>query len=252
MLQNLSFKGGRQINAAGSFFRYESGSADGASPEIRLRADGQDLGLYMPGDWVRIPFTASTWQLEPVIANCRGDVRIGVAEVGSSRLVGTVDVVNAAFADVIADRAFLATAEATPIATRFASVQLWNGSSSIAIELTMIGVFTPTPRPVAVYAHLQRLGGATAPVYSKRISTAHTNGVAEITDVITARKTDSVGAVPTGAAQFLAGFNTTNGITELPQKATPVVVGPGTGLTVCATVANEGLGALFEGRIVAW
>jgi len=94
MLQTLTFNGWRQINALGSYFRYESGAAVGADSSIRVRADGQDLGLFLPGDDVQLPVELALWEITPVTPTCRGTVRLGVGKISSARLVGTVRVVE--------------------------------------------------------------------------------------------------------------------------------------------------------------
>jgi hypothetical protein len=94
MLQTLTFSGPRLINAAASFFRYESGSAGGADESIRVRADGQDLGLYFPGDAIELPQAMGAWEITPSTPACAGTVRLGVGRVQSARLVGTVRVID--------------------------------------------------------------------------------------------------------------------------------------------------------------
>ncbi len=94
MLQTLNFSGARQVNAKASFFRYESGTAGGADESIRVRADGNDLGTFLPGDYLKLPFEASRWELTPLTASAVGVVRLGLGEVGSSRLVGNVRVID--------------------------------------------------------------------------------------------------------------------------------------------------------------
>lgn len=94
MLQTIEFQGGRQINAAATYFRYESGSAGGASEQIRVRADGNDIGTYMPGDHVELPFQCSTWEIIPVSPQAVGVVRLGVGRVGSARTSGVVRVID--------------------------------------------------------------------------------------------------------------------------------------------------------------
>lgn len=85
---------GRQVNAAGTFFRYESAGVDGIDQTIRLRADGQDLGTYLPGDSITLPVRASTWEITPTAATQTALVRVGNGEVQSQRLTGIVQVTN--------------------------------------------------------------------------------------------------------------------------------------------------------------
>lgn len=94
MLQTLNFSGPRLVNAKANFFRYESGSAGGADESIRVRADGNDLGTFLPGDYLKLPVDASRWELTPTTPATAGVVRLGMGEVGSARLVGNVRVID--------------------------------------------------------------------------------------------------------------------------------------------------------------
>ncbi|OWQ83843.1 hypothetical protein CDN99_25595 [Roseateles aquatilis] len=120
MLQNLYFgAGGRQIDAAASFFRYESGSAGGADESIRVRADGSDLGTYYPGDGIELPVQAGRWEIIPTSPNTTGIVRMGVGRVTSARLAGTVRVL-----DEITDSILSAAYQGPTAQTNFAVFQL--------------------------------------------------------------------------------------------------------------------------------
>lgn len=90
MFQQFNFDGtGRIINARGDYIRYERGN--GADVSIRLRVDGQDLGIFIPGDSVRLPKPFSACEVTPV-AGAYGLLRIGNGDVRSERLVGDVTV----------------------------------------------------------------------------------------------------------------------------------------------------------------
>lgn len=105
MLQTFSLDGtGRQVDAAASFFRYEAGAAGGASEALRVTADGNDLGTYLPGDAVRLPLVAKRWTFTPASAALVGTIRLGVAAVESARLVGTVNVVDDSATKTLAGR----------------------------------------------------------------------------------------------------------------------------------------------------
>lgn len=96
MLQSFHVPaGGRQINAEGSWFQYRRLVTLSGSQEVRVRADGQDCGLFLPGDHVELPAPAKTWQVEPVDPNATIEVRIGAARMGTARIVGDVSVVDA-------------------------------------------------------------------------------------------------------------------------------------------------------------
>ena len=93
MLQTYSFSGPRVINAKGTFFAYLT-SAGSTAQEIRVRADGQDLGVYMPGDNIRLPESATMWEIIPTNPASVGTVRIGVAQTDSNRVSGDVSVID--------------------------------------------------------------------------------------------------------------------------------------------------------------
>lgn len=128
MLQTLTFNGQRIINAAASFFRYESGSAGGADESIKLRADGQDLGIYYPGDSVELPDQRGMWEITPASAACAGTVRLGVGRVQSARLVGTVQIIDGERNKVMAGVCFRGVVQSGSI--NAATAELWNPAGS--------------------------------------------------------------------------------------------------------------------------
>lgn len=85
---------GATLRTKGSFFRYEkAGSAD-LEQRVTVRADGNSLGTYDPGDSIRLPFAAEVWEIKPVGPTQTAVVRIGEGEVQSARLLGVVSVVE--------------------------------------------------------------------------------------------------------------------------------------------------------------
>lgn len=141
MLQTLNFVGPRIINAKGTFFRYESGTAGGADESVRVRVDGQDLGLFVPGDSVELPGPVGQWEITPVNLTTSGIVRIGLGKVSSSRLSGTVRVVDE-ITDAIVSQGFtpalaVATIAYSPVIAAAANVRglilrYWNVSARAA------------------------------------------------------------------------------------------------------------------------
>lgn len=83
---------GRQVNARGNFIRYEKDNAGAVNPGVRVRADGNDLGVWLPGDWCELPEPASLVELVPV-GLAEGEFRIGMGRFGAQRfaLVGTIN-----------------------------------------------------------------------------------------------------------------------------------------------------------------
>lgn len=92
---------GRQINTVANFFRYESAIGAGADETIRVRADGNDLGTYLPGDSIKLPVTAKCWDIAPLSPTVTCTVRLGIGRVESSRLVGNVKVIDQIASNVV-------------------------------------------------------------------------------------------------------------------------------------------------------
>lgn len=107
MLQTFNFiAGGRQADARADFFRYESCAANGADESVRVRADGNDLGLFLPGDFCNLPVFATRWEVLPVTGTATGTFRLGVGVVGSSRLTGIVKVIDQSFDKTLSGNQF--------------------------------------------------------------------------------------------------------------------------------------------------
>lgn len=122
--------GGRLINAAATFFRYEAAAAEQVQT-IRVRADGQDLGTFEVGDAVELPMQAARWEVVPVSATLTGTVRLGVGRVSSARLAGVVSVVDTAKLTTERGQAFEAGGGfAAPAAGQFGTWQLVNPVAS--------------------------------------------------------------------------------------------------------------------------
>jgi hypothetical protein len=95
VFQTIGFPaGGRQVDAKATFLRYEKSLVPGADESVRIRADGNDLGLFLPGDSVEIHQAAERWNVTPVDPTTTGVLRLGMGRVTSSRvaLAGTVNV----------------------------------------------------------------------------------------------------------------------------------------------------------------
>ena len=138
MLQTFNIDGnGRQIDAAARFFRYEAGDAGGAALEIRVTADGQDLGSYLPGDAVRLPPgvpEATRWVFTPASAALAATVRLGRAEVESARLVGSVNVIDGNARKTQGGTQFYATLVKGAIAGKVSMIGLQAVTKSLAIK----------------------------------------------------------------------------------------------------------------------
>lgn len=86
-MQTYNFdSSGRQINAAGTFLRYERETGGAVDASVRVRVDGQDFGVWLPGDYVELQNRFTTVELAPVAAAV-GEFRIGSGRFASSRML---------------------------------------------------------------------------------------------------------------------------------------------------------------------
>lgn len=82
---------GRQVNSLHNFIRYEREDTGAVLPGVRVRVDGNDLGVWLPGDWLELGERGSLVELSPV-GTAAGVFRIGLGRFGSQRnvLVGSI------------------------------------------------------------------------------------------------------------------------------------------------------------------
>ena len=139
--------GGRQIDAKANFFRYESCNSNGADESIRVKADGNDMGLFLPGDYVDLPIYATRWEVVPTNAAVMGTVRLGAGKVGSSRLTGTVKVIDQSIDKTIYGNQFFGGSTNIADATNQVAVSLRISAAGIAagkkIAIKNISFVTP-------------------------------------------------------------------------------------------------------------
>ena len=177
MLQTLNFYGSRQADAKADFFRYESCSSNGADESIRVKADGNDLGLFLPGDYVNLPVFATRWEVAPVTTAAAGTFRLGIGRVGSARLTGIVSVVDANRNDVLSGKAYAISASVGGTAGTFAGVAVWNpaGSgrvanvteilaSAIAATSLTLGSVSVAPSAIDTLTSNKKLGSPVATI----------------------------------------------------------------------------------------
>ena len=153
MLQTLNFAGARQIDAKASFFRYETCNASGADESIRVRADGNDLGLFLPGDYVDLQIFATRWEVAPTTATATGTVRLGAGKVGSSRLTGNVRVIDNSADLTTANGQFFASIAKTASALQFAIAGIRaNGASSKIVYVRRMTVASSAAGLVTIFS----------------------------------------------------------------------------------------------------
>lgn len=237
MLQTLNFPaGGRQINAKASFFRYEAAANGGSDESIRVRADGNDLGLFLPGDYVDLPVFASTWEVVPVTASTTGAVRLGVGRVNSSRLTGTVAIVDGERAKVFAGNCYR-------------SLGNQNGGAAAA----QVGPYNPAGSGRNVLVQAFRAGLSAADSWNlyrttTALPTAITSGLnidpTGPGSIVTIRG-DNVGTALAGLQGHGSGYGaaSTDFVVVLPR---PILLRPGYGMVLSATLGATNVRTTWE------
>ncbi|MEK8027239.1 hypothetical protein [Pseudaquabacterium rugosum] len=252
MLQSYTFKGGRQIDARANNVRIESVSAAGRDESVNVRADGQDLGIFLPGDGVELPVSAKCWQITPATSDAVVTVRIGAGRINTNRVTGSVSVIDTTRMMVMQSRHFVNSASIAPIAGKFAQVQLRNDSQNLGVAINSITINPQaTGMWVSVHQHTEKLTGQAAGVTSKRITNPPEQ---PHTTIMTVRETSADSETPRGGSSVLM-MNVivpANQSASVPLGGGPIVVGPNSALTLSATVTGVVLSAIFDGEIFPW
>lgn len=98
MFQSFTFYGRQVLDAQGSTFVYsDSDSAiNGADERITVFADGAQIGTLRPGAVLKMPRTATRWEITPVSDSqtLSGTVHIGTGDYFPGTVNGTVTVVD--------------------------------------------------------------------------------------------------------------------------------------------------------------
>lgn len=230
MLQTFNVPaGGRIINAKARFFRFESAGFDTTDQTLRLRADGQDLGVYLPGDSITLPIDAKTWEVAPASATQTSVVRLGIGTVQTARLLGVVQVVDTNKARTIA-------------ANGFAHAGSRGASAGVFARCGIVNPTGNTKRAI-----VERLsystGGAATTFGIGFVPQASLAGIgAGVNSKLSGGAVSSCLGQADSSASFQAnmtGLYARSGTQGEIALATPIVVLPGFGLVVNISTANQ-------------
>ncbi len=228
MLQTFTFRavdGVRQVNAKGTFFRYEAGQAGGADTSIRVTADGYELGTYQPGDGIELPTPASTWTITATSAGCVGTVRIGTARVQSARLVGDVNVIDNERAKTLGGQAFQGSGTVLGGGTGVPRVSLWNpGTSTVMLVINSMTIAAHIDTTHVVYTH-----GQQPPNLQSMGQSNDTSGPAAVAGV----RWDNTTTAYTNVRVIRSGYLPASQDIEVVFRR-PIVVRPSRGIAVYA------------------
>jgi len=253
MLQTYQIPaGGRIVNAKASFFRYESAVAGGGDESLRVRADGNDLGTYLPGDAITLPVDAKNWEVTPVTAGATAIVRLGVGGVESSRIFGTVQVIDTAFNKVVSDVEFMSSISLSAGGAGFyTSGEIWNGTTDKGLIVRGLQLVTDTAQTITLAGATAEMASPTTTtgVQSKRMTAV---GITTPANIRRNSKTNG-GAPDTAGTALLVNVAMTGAvIRDVPLQGFPIVIGPGSGLRIACTAANSTLQAILNIGQFTW
>lgn len=259
MLQQYEFNTQRHIQAKGRHFRYVSGSSVSGNLGLMLLVDSVPQGVYYPGDAIEYPQEYSQWELRGVSPDLRGLVSIGSGRVASQRLDGTVSI-NGGTVNTVAEglaqsmegQVFAASGVIEQAAAGcYPVIQLWNPAGSgrvMAVDALQVrlgntdpatwvmvrdAVQLPTPLVTTPAVNHDTTGPASATVCHERVNMAPAAADAQASGAALIRYR---GVVNQESGTFERDF------------ARPIIVRPGSGLTVVLRAITTGLSARWEWR----
>jgi hypothetical protein len=244
MLQTFNITaGGRQIDTKATFFRYESVNGGGLDETIRVRADNNDLGTYMPGDEVRIPVAATRWEVVPVSPTLTPIVRLGIGQVSSSRIAGTVRVVDQGADKTRGMQQFITSISSVANAGLLSVVGI--APQTVPIAIKRLALSSATAGFAGVYvATGQGTANPSYPIAPKNKLMGGVGSTARTTTGNCALSQPTAGEVP-GAAIWFSLYVPANSVVEVPMT-TPMVLNPGSAIIAHGGSINRDLIALFD------
>ena len=244
MLQTLNFlAGGRQIDAKANFFRYETCNAFGADESIRVKADGNDLGLFLPGDFVDLPIFATRWEVVPVTLSAIGTVRLGAGKVGSSRLTGNVRVLDGERDKVLSGNCFRGIVSQNGGAIA-AAVGIYNGSTTKNVFVQAVRIGSNTADVHTLFRTTTNITSAANMAAAGIGSNLNSAGQVSAVSVCGGNPAAGIGSF-TGVAQMAQGYlvASSDSIMLLPRQA---LLLPGQGLVEILSGAVTNIRTTWE------
>lgn len=246
MLQNFGVPaGGRQISAQASYFRLESVEAFGGNESVKVRADGQDLGEYLPGDSIRLPggMTAAVWEVVPVNPLAKAVARLGVGGVESSRVFGSVKVIDSGHEKTRGGAQFMhtVTSVAGPGVVSVCGV-VANGGKTCVVKRMQVA---SSAGGIVQVFRTNGQGSANASFSSMANKMLYSgNSESQLVVGSTLGGAPSAGEVPAWN-YWLTFYVPPNQQMEVP-LSTPVVMSGGVGLLVSGWVVNRDVSVLLD------
>jgi len=233
------------VHAAGRYIKYMSGSNGGGDASLFLTpgAQGGSKIRLQPGFAYRVADDLGmpdSWTLQNAAGSAPiiGQVVIGNGKIDDSTVQGVVQMVDGGKVRSLAGNAFMAYGGPGPVAAQYGRVQLWNPASNpnrlIVESMTMLA--NGANQAAGFVIGLPQLATLTVLGMSKK-----SGGPASVAGIYTDTTAASVTAGQ--LMNSLAAVSSTS-VTFTPKE--PIVIMPGSSLTLYSVVLNALLGCTYE------
>jgi hypothetical protein len=252
MIAEYNFTSSRLIAARGNRFRYASSNASslGLSEGLVLRADGEVLGTYYPGDSIALPRSVDQWDITAAVG-ATGTVQIGHGSIDSSRITGNVKIIDNGAELTMAGKQFLGAAAQAADAAKCSIVGIHADTVGFAIRSIVVtsdvsGALTIVPATGTPADTPTNKGGITPKVWGQVNDSRITRwgGLCAATNPTVVELPGKVlNATTTVAVQA--------GQVSVLTLRTPIVVPLGMGFYMVSPVINCGIVANWEIEVLA-
>lgn len=186
MLQNYTLTGNRVIRGQADFLRYDND----IQVALRVRADGQDMGLLWPGESLELPAPVDLWEIKGATD--------GVEATGTLR-IGTGRIRTDSRAQMLRPPVLLMETGVGQVAAGYGPGWVSGDPASLAANSSVLLVFD-LGEEWTQYGELQILGSQVGPSSSVTYMLRGSNSAAPVGVTRALRDLQSTGVTPVSAA----------------------------------------------------
>jgi hypothetical protein len=240
MIQQFTFDGaGRQIDARGVTFRYESGTDASGITDLKLWIDGNAVGTLSPGDLLELPMEGKRWEVKPVSPTCYGVVKVGIGKITTTKVAGVVSTVDGGKARSMAGLAFAGYGFQAGSTGSRAVVQLWNKSANKTLVVNAVSLSSSA----ALNIQVGIVGAAVGSVFSNGLSKG--SGMAASTNAELRAGLITPASLLAASSLYKSWVSSVAGLQEW-RMTEPIAIPPGKGIQAQAWSDNADIQTSFE------
>lgn len=234
---NLAVNASQQVSQVGNYVYYSSGSAGGADPSLKIKTDGGQEYILLPGQG----FNLGTVNFNSLfITNAAGQQtiigKLLIADGGffDNRVTGQVEVIDGGMARTLGDVAFMGIGGSAASAGKYSSVHLFNPTADKAIILKRLSASSQAGGSLFVSPVSAAAANLSGNAKSKRVGSATVSNAAIRWDQTAAQYVD----------RYFVQNIAANAIYDLKFEE-PLAIMPGYGVAVWGALAQD-INAAFE------